>query len=345
MLELYRLLLNSTKWLDAEWTHELALKILEMIPAGCFKAPLPQPFQVMGLTFQHPVCLAAGFDKDGRYLSALAKLGFAGIEVGTVTPKPQSGNIKPRLLRAAQWQALINRMGFNNEGVDALVRRLKTTAYQGVLGISIGPNQSTPPECRHLDYIYCMQKIYAYADYIAINISSPNTTGLRQLQQQSVLMTFVKHLLETRKKLSDEYGRHVPLVVKVSPDESDEGIRLIAAGLVSAGVEGMILTNTSISRAAFSGTRFEHETGGMSGKPLSQRATTCLKLAKSEVGNNLVLIASGGIVSVSEALARIEAGASLVQLYTGLVYQGPRFIRDIVKAHAALKGLHLPHHV
>ncbi|MCH9757212.1 MAG: dihydroorotate dehydrogenase (quinone) [Gammaproteobacteria bacterium] len=331
---MYSIFRYVTGYFSAEWIHTVTLKILQFMPTFFFKRPKESPIKVMGLEFKHAIGLAAGFDKDGRYLKALAKLGFASIELGTVTPKPQPGNPKPRLFRVPELQALINRMGFNNAGVDALVDNIKDVAFDGVLGISIGPNKETPAEKVWLDYEYCLKQVYSYADYIAVNISSPNTPGLRALHHKAAFSELIQALSHARSALIDTHGRYVPIVVKVSPDESDEAIKGMTSGLVAAGLDGMILTNTTVSRAGFRGTRFAKELGGVSGKPLAKRAMQCLKLAKEEAGDNLVLIASGGIDSPKEAAARIKAGASLVQLYSGLVYEGPGLIARIAKALA-----------
>lgn len=329
---MYSIFRGVTSLFSAEWTHDMTLKILKFVPEFCFEKPEAHPVQAMGLEYKHPIGLAAGFDKDGKYLNALTKLGFASIELGTVTPRPQSGNPKPRLFRAPELQALVNRMGFNNAGVDNLVENLKKVSFGGVLGVSIGPNKNTLPERVWLDYEYCLKKVYPHVDYVAVNISSPNTPGLRALHHKAAFTELVQALVSARSALQDEHGQHVPIVVKVSPDESDAAIQGMAEGLVTVGLDGMILTNTTVSRAGFQGTRFEKELGGVSGAPLKVRAMQCLQLAKQVVGDDLTLIASGGIDSPKEAAARLEAGASLVQLYSGLVYEGPSLITRAANA-------------
>ncbi|MDX2346267.1 MAG: dihydroorotate dehydrogenase (quinone) [Legionella sp.] len=329
---MYSIFRYLSGFFSAEGVHRITLIMLKYAPKFCFKTPLEKPVQVMGLNFKHPISLAAGFDKDGRYLNALAKLGFASIELGTVTPRAQPGNPKPRIFRVPHLHALINRMGFNNAGVDALVSHIKNTTFEGVLGVSIGPNKNTPPDEVWLDYEYCLKQVYLYADYIAINISSPNTPGLRALHHKEAFSNLIRTLVNTRNELSEAHMRYVPIVVKVSPDESDEAIQGMVKVLVSAGIDGMILTNTTLSRTGLRGSRFAKELGGMSGKPLAARAIQCLKIAKKAAGDKLVLIASGGVDSPDEAAARIEAGASFVQVYTGLVYTGPSLIRRMVKA-------------
>ncbi len=329
---MYRIFFRISGFFSAEWIHNITLKLLEYMPAFCFKTPKASPVHVMGLTFRHPVGLAAGFDKDGTHLKALAKLGFASIELGTVTPRPQPGNPKPRLFRVPELHGLINRMGFNNAGVDALVKNIKKTAFDGIVGVSIGPNKETPADRVWLDYDYCLKQVYLYADYIAVNISSPNTPGLRALHHKAAFSELIQTLANARHALVDEHERYVPILVKVSPDESDEAIQGMTKGLIAAGLDGMILTNTTISRAGFRGTRFEKELGGASGRLLAKRAMACLKLAKEVAGNDLVLIASGGVDNPEEAAARMKAGASLVQVYSGLVYEGPRLIARMAKA-------------
>lgn len=327
---MYSLFRTISGLFGAEFVHHGSLSLLEHAPNICFRAPKKDPLKVMGLDFDHPVGLAAGFDKNGEHVHALAKLGFSFIEVGTVTPYAQAGNPKPRLFRVPEQKALINRMGFNNEGVDALVARLKALDYQGVLGVSIGPNKTTATDKVWQDYTYCMDRVYPLADYIAVNISSPNTPGLRTLQKLDYFAKLTKFLHAKQKELSDVYQKHVPMVIKISPDESDEGLKEMAGQAVKAGLDGMIITNTTVARKSLRNTRFERELGGLSGKPLASRAGACLELVKSEVGDDLTLIASGGVYSADEAKHRLKAGASLVQLYTGLVYRGPRLIREIL---------------
>lgn len=335
-MNMYGVFLWVTGFFSSEWIHGLTLRLLGVMPGFCFKTPKETPIKAMGVVFKHPVGLAAGFDKDGRYLKAFSKLGLSSVELGTVTPKPQSGNPKPRLFRVPQLHALINRMGFNNEGVDALVERIKKSTFDGVLGISIGPNKETLERRVWLDYEYCLKQVYLYADYIAINISSPNTPGLRALHHKTAFSELIRALVHARGALIAEHDRYVPIVVKVSPDESDEAIQGMAITLVSAGLDGMILTNTTLSREGLQQLPVSRELGGLSGRPLAKRAIQCLRLVKEVVGDNLVLIASGGIDSPEEAVARINAGASFVQLYSGLVYQGPRLVADIANAYSSL---------
>lgn len=319
---MYRCFRYLSGYFDAEKMHHVALFILRYIPAWCFKKITNKPVHVMGIEFKHPVGLAAGFDKDGRYLDTLGKLGFAFIELGTVTPKPQAGNPKPRIFRLPKAHAIINRMGFNNAGVDALVQNIKKSAYQGVIGVSIGPNKNTPAEKIWDDYNYCLERVYRHADYIAINISSPNTPGLRALHDIARFSKLMEQLREEQLALSDKTGRYVPIVVKLSPDESDESLKLMAEQLMLSGLDGMILTNTTVAH--------EGETGGLSGRPLAARAKQCLEVVKAVVGDDVALIASGGVDSPEEAHARMASGASLVQVYSGLIYEGPGFVKSLV---------------
>jgi dihydroorotate dehydrogenase len=329
---MYRVFRDLSNSFDAEWVHGATLKMLSHIPAVCFRTPRAEkPVRVMGLDFKHPVGLAAGFDKDGRHLDALAKLGFSSIELGTVTPKPQEGNAKPRLFRIPKVHALINRMGFNNAGVDALVKQLDNTSFSGVLGISIGPNKRTTTERVWDDYKVCLERVYAYADYIAVNVSSPNTPGLRALQSRHYFSNLMTKLRAAQVALADTHGQYVPVVVKLSPDESNESLQYMLDELVTIGLDGVILTNTTMHRSSVRGLRFANEVGGVSGRPLASRAGQCLELAKACVGDDLVLIASGGIDTPKEAQARMKAGASLIQVYSGLVYEGPSLVRRLVK--------------
>lgn len=328
MYSIYRLF---TSFLGAEFAHHVTLKLLQITPGFFFKPPKSAPLDVMGLHFKHPVGLAAGFDKDGRYLKALVKLGFSFIELGTVTPRPQFGNPKPRVFRVPQKKALINRMGFNNDGVDALVERVQKTKFDGVLGISIGPNKNTEVDKVWQDYVYCLDRIYPLADYIAINISSPNTPGLRALQHMEHFTKLMHLLSEKRLELKVQHGRYVPIVIKVSPDETDDALRDMASYLIKVGLDGLILTNTTLARESLRDTGFERELGGLSGKPLAKRAMTCLKEVQKVAGDDLALIASGGVFNASEARARLDAGASLVQLYSGLIFEGPKLVSSITQ--------------
>lgn len=325
----YRFLRPLFFYLSPERAHHVALALLNVLPQS-FWTPVPvRPYQAMGLNFPHRVGLAAGLDKNGEYLSGLAKLGFAFIEVGTVTPRAQKGNPKPRLFRLPQAQALINRMGFNNQGVDQLVSNIQRANYQGILGINIGKNKDTPLFDAGHDYVTCLKKVYPYAAYVTVNISSPNTPDLRQLQQENFFDDLLQQLVEARLQLQDKYQRHVPLVVKISPDESHDDLKRMASSMIQRGIEGLIATNTTATRDGVEHLPLAQENGGLSGRPLSERATTCLKYLKAEVGEALTLIGAGGIDSTQAAQEKYAAGADLLQIYTGFIYQGPGLIRQI----------------
>ncbi|MFI4919415.1 MAG: quinone-dependent dihydroorotate dehydrogenase [Legionellales bacterium] len=315
--------------LEAERAHAFSLSALHYIPSRCFKQPLANPVAAMGLEFPHPIGLAAGMDKNGAHLHALNKLGFSFIEIGTVTPKPQVGNPKPRLFRLPQAQAIINRMGFNNHGVDVLVGNIKKANYSGILGINIGKNKDTPLDDAAKDYLYCLGKVYEYASYITINISSPNTPDLRQLQQGEYLSDLLSQLQTEQIHLSEKFQRHVPLLVKISPDESDETLKRMTEVMVRYGVQGIIVSNTTCSREAVENVPHAEEQGGLSGKPLRALSTQCLRLLKSYVGDAVTLIGVGGIDSCASAQEKLDAGATLLQVYTGLVYQGPGMVSEL----------------
>jgi dihydroorotate dehydrogenase len=326
---MYRIIRPFLFCLDPETAHHVTLSALRYLPSGSFAKPQGRVVDAMGLKFAHPIGLAAGLDKNGDYLDALAKLGFSFIELGTVTPRPQIGNPKPRLFRLPAANALINRMGFNNHGVDALVENVKKARYQGILGINIGKNKDTSLDGAVDDYLYCLRKVYLYASYITVNISSPNTPDLRQLQQGAYFHTLMKELREEQLSLSDLHQRYVPLVVKVSPDETDDTLKQIADVIVSQGIDGIIATNTTCARDAVSTLPHGNEQGGLSGRPLTAASTHCLTVLKQVVGDDVTLIGVGGIDSSIVAKEKLEAGASLLQVYTGLIYQGPGLVRAL----------------
>jgi len=330
MYNMYSILQALLFQMDAEQAHALSLSALHYIPGFCFKQPAHKPVSVLGLQLAHPVGLAAGLDKNGTHLDALAKLGFSFIELGTVTPRPQIGNPKPRLFRLPQAKAIINRMGFNNQGVDALITNIKKARYQGILGINIGKNKNTDLNKAADDYIYCMQKVYEYASYITINISSPNTPDLRQLQQGDYFANLLALLRTEQIKLSDKLQRHVPLVIKVSPDESAETLKQMTEVILRHKIEGIIATNTTCSRDGVKNLPHAHESGGLSGNPLWELSTQCLALLKEYVGTAITLIGVGGIDSCASAQAKLDAGASLVQVYSGLIYRGPGLVNELV---------------
>lgn len=319
---------------EAEKAHHLALTALRYAPKWCFPKVVGQCVKTMGLTFPHPVGLAAGLDKNGEYLNALAKLGFSFIEVGTVTPRPQSGNAKPRLFRLPEAQAVINRMGFNNQGVDALVAHVKQARYRGILGINIGKNKDTSLHQAVDDYLHCLKKVYCHASYVAINISSPNTPDLRQLQQEDYFFNLVNGLREEQLHLSDIHQRYVPLVVKVSPDESEDSLKRMAEVMLNVGIDGIIATNTTGHHEAVSTLLHGNETGGLSGRPLASRALACLRWLKEVVGDDLTLIGVGGIDNAESAIERVKAGATLMKVYTGLIYRGGGLVGELVEGCA-----------
>lgn len=332
---MYSLLRPLLFRLEAERAHDFALSALSYLPLFYFRQPQGTPVKAMGLDFPHPVGLAAGLDKNGEYLDGLAKIGFSSIELGTVTPRPQEGNPKPRLFRLPEAQAIINRMGFNNQGVDALITHVKKANYKGILGINIGKNKDTALNKAADDYLYCLRKVYEHASYITINISSPNTPDLRQLQQGEYFADLLSQLQVEQIKLSDQFQRHVPLVVKVSPDETDETLKQMTEIILHHGVEGIIATNTTCSRELVKNMPHAEEQGGLSGRPLTNLSNQCLRLLKQYVGDALTLIGVGGIDSSVSAQEKLNAGASLVQVYSGLIYQGPQLPSRIV---SGLKG-------
>ena len=327
---IYPLIRSALFCLDPERAHKLVLRALTYIPQPCFPRPISQSVQALGLEFSHPIGLAAGLDKNGDYLDGLAKLGFSHIELGTVTPKAQPGNPKPRLFRLPKAQAIINRMGFNNKGVDALLDNVRKAHYQGILGINIGKNKDTPLNQAVDDYLYCLNKVYFKASYVTVNISSPNTPDLRQLQQGQYFMDLMSQLREAQLHLADKQQRYVPLVVKLSPDEDDETLKKMADVIISQGIDGIIATNTTCARFDVQGLPHGDEAGGLSGKPLASRATDCLRVLKEVVGDEVTLIGCGGIDSANSAREKLAAGATLLQVYTGLIYQGPNLVSQLL---------------
>jgi dihydroorotate dehydrogenase len=320
---------------DAECAHHLALNALERAHGLCLTrmlAPAPRPQlkrTVMGIDFPNPVGLAAGLDKNGEHIDALAELGFGFIEVGTVTPRPQPGNPKPRLFRLPQHEAIINRMGFNNDGVDKLVENVKRARFKGVLGINIGKNFDTPIERAVDDYLIGLAKVYPHASYVTVNISSPNTKNLRDLQQSDELEKLLAALKAEQRRLSTEHGRHVPLALKIAPDLVDEQIDAIAEKLVRLEFDAVIATNTTISRDKVAGHPLAGETGGLSGTPVRDASTAVIRRLAGTLQGKVPIIGVGGIFSATDAREKLAAGASLVQIYTGLIYRGPELVREI----------------
>jgi len=325
--------------IDAETTHYLTLKGLKFAhQTGLDKllnpAIIAKPLTVMGLNFQNPVGLAAGLDKNGDYIDALSALGFGSIEIGTVTPRPQSGNPKPRLFRLTEHQAIINRMGFNNKGIDYLLTQVEKCQYKGVLGINIGKNFATPIDEATEDYLICLRKAYSAASYITINISSPNTKNLRQLQQGDEIKKLLSALKEEQLKLQEQYAKYTPIVVKIAPDLSDAEIQHIAGLLIEFSIDGVIATNTTIERSAVQGHPLADEIGGLSGMPVKQQSTYVVAKLSDELQENVPIIAAGGIFSYGDAQEKLEAGASLIQVYSGLIYKGPLLVHEIMQGLA-----------
>ncbi len=328
--------------LSPETSHELSI---DLIGAGgrlglnglLTKAPASLSTSVMGLQFANPVGLAAGLDKNGDAIDGFAQLGFGFVEIGTVTPRPQPGNPKPRLFRLPQAEAVINRMGFNNLGVDHLLERVKAANYQGVLGINIGKNFDTPVERAVDDYLTCLDKVYAHASYVTVNVSSPNTPGLRSLQFGDSLKELLEALRRRQEDLTQEHGKRVPLAIKIAPDMSDEETALVASALLGADMDAVIATNTTLSREGVEGLAHADEAGGLSGAPVRDKSTHIVKVLAGELGGRLPIIAVGGITEGRHAAEKIAAGASLVQIYSGFIYKGPALIREAVDAIAALR--------
>lgn len=321
--------------LDPERAHEFTFQQLRRITNTPFEFLVRQsvptkPVTCMGLSFKNPLGLAAGLDKDGDCIDALGAMGFGFIEVGTVTPRPQPGNDKPRLFRVVEAEGLINRMGFNNHGVDNLVENVKKSRFGGVLGINIGKNKDTPVEQGKDDYLICMDKVYAHAGYIAINISSPNTPGLRSLQYGDALDDLLLAIKNKQEALHQQHQKYVPVAVKIAPDLSDEELIQIADSLVRHKIDGVIATNTTLDRSLIEGLNHCGQTGGLSGRPLQQRSTEIIRRLAQELDGRLPIIGAGGVDSLMAAREKIAAGAALVQIYSGFIYHGPRLIKDIV---------------
>jgi len=321
---------------DPEAIHELTIKGFKATGATPLNLLYKQtiankPVEVMGITFPNPVGLAAGLDKNGECIKAFEAMGFGFVEVGTVTPRPQPGNDKPRIFRLPEANAIINRMGFNNKGVDYLVDQVIKAKFSGVLGINIGKNKDTPDENAKDDYLHCMRKVYNYATYITVNISSPNTPGLRSLQYGEALNELLSALKAEQTALAEQYGKYVPVAVKIAPDLNAEEVSSIAECLIANNIDGVIATNTTLARDKVAHLPFGDEQGGLSGAPVKEKSTEVIQLLAKALDNKLPIIGVGGIASGSDAQEKINAGAKLVQVYTGFIYQGPQLIKDIVQ--------------
>ncbi|WP_338593038.1 quinone-dependent dihydroorotate dehydrogenase [Shewanella khirikhana] len=326
--------------MDPERAHNLAIGSLKRTantPLTAFYAQsiASKPVTCMGITFPNAVGLAAGLDKDGEAIDAFHAMGFGHVEVGTVTPRPQPGNDLPRLFRLKPAKGIINRMGFNNKGVDNLVANLKAKKTDILVGVNIGKNKDTPVEEGKNDYLICMEKVYAYAAYIAVNISSPNTPGLRTLQYGDLLDDLLSSLKAKQTELAEKHGKYVPIALKIAPDLTEEEIASIAASLIKNKFDAAIATNTTLSRDGVSGLANANETGGLSGKPLTELSTKVIKQLATELKGAIPIIGVGGINSAQDALAKFDAGATLVQIYSGFIYQGPKLIKDIVASYSA----------
>ena len=326
--------------LDPEQAHNLTLSNLDRAQRwGLLERfvtkPSADPKTLCGITFPNPVGLAAGLDKDGKHIDALAALGFGFLEIGTVTPRPQPGNPKPRMFRLPEAQAIINRMGFNNDGVEACVARVRKSQFWqkgGILGLNIGKNASTPIEEAASDYVLGMEAVYEIATYITVNISSPNTKNLRALQGEDMLRDLLRNLDDARKRLSDRTGTRKPVFLKIAPDLDQDDIHLIADLLVEFGMDAVIATNTTIARDAVQGLEHGEEVGGLSGAPVRAASNAVIKSLKARLGDRLPIIGVGGILSGADAREKIRSGASLVQLYSGLIYRGPDLVNECAKA-------------
>lgn len=340
---MYQLILKFLFKLDAETSHELTLDLLGAGQRlGLIKLFSPKitskPLELLGLTFPNSVGLAAGLDKNGDYIDALGNLGFGFIEIGTVTPRPQIGNPQPRLFRLPEHEALINRMGFNNKGVDHLVDRVKKSKYKGVLGINIGKNFDTAVEDADTDYQICLEKVYAHADYVTVNISSPNTPGLRNLQFGDSLKSLLNTLKTSQKALAEKHNKYTPILVKIAPDMNEDETKMVAAALLESGMDGVIATNTTLERDAVAGHEHAAEAGGLSGRPVQEGSNRVVAWLKAELDGKMPIIGVGGIIDGASAAEKAKLGADLVQVYSGFIYRGPKLISEANDAIAAVKA-------
>ena len=339
---LYPLIRKFFFALDAETAHGIGMNGVDLLNAsglaGCLAKPVTAcPVEVMGLKFPNPVGLAAGLDKNGDHIDGLSRLGFGFIEIGTITPKPQDGNPKPRLFRIPEAQGIINRMGFNNAGVDKLLENVRAAQFPkkgGILGINIGKNATTPIEHAADDYLICLNKVYNDASYIAVNISSPNTKNLRELQKDEALDDLLAQLKSRQEQLAEKHGRYVPMALKIAPDLDDEQIQGIADAVRRHRMDGVIATNTTLSRTEIAGLPNAEESGGLSGAPVFRRSTDVLKKLSTALAGELPIIGVGGIMGGEDAAEKIRAGASLVQFYSGFIYRGPDLVNEVAETLA-----------
>jgi len=340
MIDSYSLLRPLLFCMDPEQAHNFTLNNIDRaerlgILGHLIHQPDPDPYTLCGVTFPNPVGLAAGLDKDGKHIDGLGALGFGFLEIGTVTPLPQSGNPKPRMFRLPQAQAIINRMGFNNDGVDACVKRVRQSTYWqngGIVGLNIGKNASTPIDQAASDYVKAMAAVYEIASYITVNISSPNTQNLRALQGEEMLRSLLGSLDVERERLSDRFGSRKPLFLKIAPDLDEGDVSLIADLLLEFGIDAVIATNTTIARDAVQKLQYGNEAGGLSGAPVKNASTHIIRLLKGKLKDEIPIIGVGGILSGSDAKEKRDAGANLIQLYSGLIYRGPELIAECAKA-------------
>ena len=340
---MYKLTRKLMFKLSPETSHDLSIDLLVMsgrlgLSNVFCKKTAQLTTTVMGIDFSNPVGLASGLDKNGDAILGLSALGLGFIAIGTITPRPQPGNPKPRIFRLPQAQAIINRMGFNNKGVDYLLERVKNAQFSGVLGINIGKNVDTPVERAVVDYLICLDKVYQHASYVTVNISSPNTPGLRSLQFGDSLRELLTALQQRQEDLTQMHGKRVPIAVKIAPDMSDEEIVDVAQTVLACGMDGIIATSTTLGRKGVEGMRYADEAGGLSGAPVREQSTHVVKVLAEHLDGRLPIIAVGGISSGEHAAEKIAAGASLVQIYSGFIYQGPALIRESVDAIASMRN-------
>lgn len=333
---LYPIIRPALFQLDPERAHELTIRQLKLIRGTPFERLVHQhvpsrPVSCMGLQFDNPLGLAAGLDKNGECIDAFGMMGFGFVEVGTVTPRPQAGNDKPRLFRLVEAEGIINRMGFNNLGVDHLVENVKKARFKGIIGINIGKNKDTPVEQGKDDYLICMEKTYAHAGYITVNISSPNTPGLRTLQYGEALDDLLSAIKNKQQELQKRHLKYVPVAVKIAPDLSEEELIQVADSLVRHHIDGVIATNTTLDRSLVEGLKHAGESGGLSGRPVQLKSTQIVHRLNQELQGRLPIIGVGGIDSLTAAKEKLAAGASLIQIYSGFIYKGPGLVKDIVK--------------